>query len=54
MRDKNKYNMMEPIYKAISSRDFPKEPGRNAPKLSVSLPLVAKPTGVMNPSPWLL
>jgi hypothetical protein len=37
MRYNKKYNMMEPVYKASSSRDLPKEPGRNAPKTSAPL-----------------
>ena len=49
MRYNKKYNIMEPVYKARSSRDLPKEPGRNAPKTSVPLPLVAKSTEVKRP-----
>jgi len=45
----NKYNMMELVYKASSSQDLPKDPGRNAPKISAPLPLVAKSIEVMRP-----
>jgi hypothetical protein len=47
MRYKKKYNMMEHVYKAISSRAFSKDPGRNAPETSALLPLVSKYTKVM-------
>ena len=49
MRYNNKYNMMEPVYKASSSRVVPKDPRRYAPKLSAPSPLVAKSTEVKRP-----
>ena len=49
MRYNKKYNIMEPVYKASSSRDLPKEPGRNVPKTNAPLPLVAKSTEVKRP-----
>ena len=45
----NKYNMMEPVYKASSPQALPKDPRRYAPKLSAPSPFVALSTEVKRP-----